>query len=241
MSRPFILAEANWSTVQQTAYDTAVITWGATEAHNYHLPYGTDNYQASYVAERAVERAWFKGAKVVLLPGIPFGVNTGQADINLCINMMPSTQLTILKDICSVLVLHKVGKLVIINGHGANQFVAMIRELAGLFPQLFISVVNWYQSAPKDDIFEHPGDHADEMETMDTAGDGATKSFKLDGFKQGWAWTQRPWSKITKDTGSGDPSKATLQKGEIFLNRTIENIGNFLYDLSQQSIDELLH
>ena len=254
MSRPFILAEANWSTVQHTAYDTAVITWGATEAHNYHLPYGTDNYQASYVAERAVERAWFKGAKVVLLPGIPFGVNTGQADINLCINMMPSTQLAILKDICAVLVQHKVGKLVIINGHGANQFVAMIRELAGLFPQLFISVVNWYQSAPKHDIFEHPGDHADEMETsvmmviapdlvqpLDTAGDGATKSFKLDGFKQGWAWTQRPWSKITKDTGSGDPSKASPHKGEIFLNRTIENIGNFLYDLSQHSIDEMLH
>lgn len=253
MARPYILAEANWATVKDTQYTTAVITWGATEAHNYHLPYGTDNYQANYVAEKAVEIAWNLGSRIVLLPGIPFGVNTGQLDVNLCINMMPSTQLAILKDICHVLQRHGVGKLVIINGHGANQFVAIIRELAGLFPKVFISVVNWYQAGRKSDIFDQPGDHADEMETsvmmhiapqlvqpLSTAGDGATRSFRLKGFQEGWAWTQRPWTKISKDTGSGDPRLATVAKGEQFLERTINNIGKFLHDLSQQSMDEML-
>lgn len=253
MSRPYILAEATWQTVKDTRYETAVMTWGATEAHNYHLPYGTDNYQVEYVAERAVALAWEMGSKVILLPGISYGVNTGQLDVALCMNLMPSTQLAILRDICDVLHRHGIGKLVIINGHGANNFVAIIRELALLFPSVMVSVVNWYVAAPRKDYFERPGDHADEFETscmlhiapglvspLENAGDGATRTFKPDGFREGWAWTQRPWTKITRDTGSGNPYLATPDKGERFLQATIENIGKFIHQVSGQTIDDML-
>lgn len=252
-ARPYILEEANWKTIRETQFSTAVITWGATEAHNYHLPYGTDNIQVKYVAERAVARAWEMGSKVILLPGIQYGVNTGQLDISLCMNMLPSTQLAILKDICDVLVRHNIGKLVVLNGHGANHFVAIIRELAPLFPSLFVCVVNWFQASPRKDVFELPGDHADEMETsvmmyiapdlvqpLDTAGHGATLSFGLKGFREGWAWAQRPWSLVTADTGAGNPAKATAEKGKIFVEKNIEHIGNFLHELSGQTIVELL-
>src|SRR5258708_23886785 len=90
--RPYILDELTWKTVRDTRYDVAVLPWGATEAHNYHLPYTTDNIQAEAVAALAAERAWQRGAKVVVLPGVPFGVNTGPLAIPLCINMNPSTQ-----------------------------------------------------------------------------------------------------------------------------------------------------
>ena len=251
--RPFILAETNWKAVRQTSYKLAIISWGATEAHNYHLPYGTDNYQAEYVIAAAAELAWNKGSKLLVLPNIPYGVNTGQLDVDFCMNMLPSTQLAILKDICDVLVRHGIEKLVIFNGHGANNFMPLIRELALFFPQLFICSLNWFQAAPKKGIFVEPGDHADEMETsvmmhiapnlvlsLDQAGDGANKRFNLDGFKEGWAWAQRPWSKITEDTGSGNPYKANPQKGKQFLDLTISNIAGFLYDLSMQTVDELL-
>ena len=42
--RPYILAETNWKAVKETKFELAVLPWGATEAHNYHLPYGTDNF-----------------------------------------------------------------------------------------------------------------------------------------------------------------------------------------------------
>jgi creatinine amidohydrolase len=58
--------------------------------------------------------------------------------------MNPSTQLSILIDVCDVVRRHGVTKLVILNGHGANNFVSMIRELAGKFPDLFVSVINWF-------------------------------------------------------------------------------------------------
>jgi creatinine amidohydrolase len=253
MIRPYILAETNWKAVQETEFNTAILTWGATEAHNYHLPYGTDNYQVEYIAQKATALAWGKGAKVLLLPNIPFGVNTGQLDIGFCMNLMPSTQLAILKDVCDVLVRHKITKLVVLNGHGANNFMPHIRELALFFPQLFICSLNWFKAAATKDFFQEVGDHADEMESsvmmhiapelvmpLSIAGDGATKNFNLKGFKEGWAWSQRPWSKITKDTGSGNPKFATSEKGKLFTNQTIENIGEFLLELSTKTLDQII-
>ena len=64
--RPYLLAESTWKTVDPTPYEAAILPWGATEAHNYHLPYATDNIQTEQVAIRAAERAWSRGARVVI-------------------------------------------------------------------------------------------------------------------------------------------------------------------------------
>ena len=90
--RPYILAETTWKTVRETAYEVAVLPWGATEAHNYHLPYSTDVAQCDRVAAEAARLAWEAGAKVLVLPTVPFGVNTGQLDVAFDLNMNPSTQ-----------------------------------------------------------------------------------------------------------------------------------------------------
>jgi creatinine amidohydrolase len=251
--RHHLLAETNWETVKKSSYDIAILPWGATEAHNYHLPYATDNYQVEYVAEQAASIAWSQGVKTIVLPAIPFGVNTGQLDIPLCINLMPSTQAAILNDVCDVLQRHNIGKLIILNGHGGNNFISIIRELNPRFPDLFICAVNWYQAAGKDGIFEKPGDHADEMETsvmmqiaphlvlpLDHAGDGSEKKYSLKGFQEKWAWAPRPWTKISKDTGTGDPSLSSAAKGARFLEATIKNFAEFIADLGKNKTDDLL-
>ena len=56
-TRPYLLAETNWKTVKDTDYQVAVLPWGATEAHNYHLPYATDNFESQYVAAEAARKA----------------------------------------------------------------------------------------------------------------------------------------------------------------------------------------
>jgi creatinine amidohydrolase len=251
--KPYVLAETNWKEIQCHHFDVAILPWGATEAHNYHMPYATDNYQVEHVAVESAGLAWAKGFKTLVLPTIPFGVNTGQLDVAYCMNMNPSTQLAILKDICDVIVRHGSTKLVILNGHGANNFVSIIRELAGIYPDLMVFVVNWFQSAPVREYFENPGDHADEMESsvmmhlhpelllpLTEAGDGSTRKFTAEGIRKGWAWTQRPWTKITNDTGSGNPALATAAKGERFLKACIENIAEFYCNISNKSIDSLL-
>ncbi len=251
--KPYVLAETNWKEIQCHHFDVAILPWGATEAHNYHMPYATDNYQVEHIAIESAGLAWNQGCKTLVLPTIPFGVNTGQLDVAYCMNMNPSTQLAILKDICDVIIRHGSTKLVILNGHGANNFVSIIRELAGIYPNLMVFVVNWFQSAPVKDFFENPGDHADEMESsvmmhlhpelllpLSDAGDGSTRKFIPEGIRKGWAWTQRPWTKISQDTGSGNPALATASKGEKFLNACIENISAFYCSISNKSIDSLL-
>ena len=119
---PYILSDTTWKTVRGTDYEVAVLPWGATEAHNFHLPYGTDAYEASHVAAESAKKAWNAGARVAVLPTIPFGVNTGQLDIPLCLNLNPSTQSLVLRDLATALAGQGVPKLVILNGHGGNDF-----------------------------------------------------------------------------------------------------------------------
>ncbi|MCZ6520547.1 MAG: creatininase family protein, partial [Bacteroidetes bacterium] len=87
--RPYILAETNWKAVKDTDYELAILPWGATEAHNYHLPYATDVIQCDHITAQAAGIAWNNGAKVIVLPTIAFGVNTGQLDVKLDMNLNP--------------------------------------------------------------------------------------------------------------------------------------------------------
>ena len=243
-SRPDILAETTWKTVRDTNYSLAILPWGATEAHNYHLPYATDNYEAEYLASESARIAWQSDAKVVVLPTIPFGVNTGQLNIKLCMNMRPSTQLAILRDVADVLVRHEIHKLVILNGHGGNNFKNMIRELSMDFPALFVCSINWWQIGNAHDYFDEPGDHGGALETsamlhirpdlvrpLDEAGPGKSKQFKIAGLNKSWITVQREWSKVTEDTGVGNPSGSSAEHGKRFLDMATSEIAQLLIEL----------
>ncbi len=250
--KPYILAETNWKTINNTPVELAVLPWGALEAHNLHLPFSTDNIETERIAAEAAGKAWERGAKLIVLPVIPFGVNTGQLDIKVNINMNPTTQFAILKDIVDVLSRHEIYKFLILNGHGGNDFKQMIREMGVLYPKMMICTCNWYQSVENSDFFEKGGGHADEMETslmlylapelvlpIKEAGIGAAKKFKIKALNEKWAWAERKWSKVTADTGIGDPSLATPEKGEKYFNAVVEKISDLMLGLSKADIDDM--
>ena len=143
--KPYLLSENNWKNIKNENFDLAILPWGATEAHNYHLPYGTDNYEADSIAAESAKIAWEKGAKVIVLPTIPFGVNTGQADILLDINLNPSTQFAIINDIVEVLNRQGIKKLLILNSHGGNDFKTILRELGLKYPEMFLSTLTGFK------------------------------------------------------------------------------------------------
>jgi creatinine amidohydrolase len=249
--KPYILAETNWKTVKATAYEVAIIPWGATEAHNFHLPYGTDNYESAWVAAEAARKAWEAGEKVVVLPTLPFGVNTGQLDIQLCINMNPSTQAAVLADVVESLEGQGIMKLVIVNSHGGNDFRQIIRELQAM-SGVFISTVNWWSCVDSKSYFDEPGDHAGELETsvmleiapdvvlpVSDAGDGKARKFRLEGLRNGTAWAPRHWMSVTDDTGVGNPARATREKGVQFLEAVTTKIASYLIELSQADLEKL--
>ena len=250
--RPWIIAETNWKQVKQTKYDVAVLPMGATEAHNWHLPYGTDSYQNDALCAEAGRIAWEAGAKVGILPNIPFGVQTGQLDIPFCINMNPSTQMMVINDVIASLAGVGVNKLVLFNGHGGNDFKQILRELQAKWPQVFLSQVFWPNVDSGADIFTILGDHADERETSlmlhfhpdivlpkSDWGSGSSHAPKLKGIRDKMAWAQREWTKTTDDTGVGDPQHSTAERGAAYAKSICEKFAGYLVELAVADIGDL--
>ena len=250
--RPYVLKETNWKDVRDRDFKMALLPWGATEAHNYHLPYGTDSYLGEEVAIEAARKAWEQGTQSIVLPCVPFGVNTGQIDVPFCINMNPSTQIVVLKDILKVLSYHDINKLVIVNAHGGNNFKPMIREVYLDFPEVFVCSLNWWDFGDAQATFDQPGDHAGELETsgimyffpelvlpLDQAGSGTSFPYRIKAMREGKVISQRIWGQATADTGVGDPKASSAEKGKKFVEETTDNIASFLVELRHTSIDEM--
>ncbi|UCC49757.1 MAG: creatininase family protein [Gemmatimonadota bacterium] len=242
--RPYVLAETTWKAVRETDYEVAVLPWGATEAHNYHLPYGADIIESEQIAIESARLAWESGAKIVVLPTVPFGVNTQQLDITLTLNLNPSTQAGVLEDLVRSLDGQGIPKLVILNGHGGNDFRQIIRELQPKV-RIFLCTLNWYTVVPAEEFFEKAGDHAGELETslmlhlapnwvlpLSEAGAGRAKNFRIRAFREGWAWTPRHWTQITSDTGVGEPSLASAEKGHCYYEAVTQKTAEFLVELA---------
>ncbi|MEO8337333.1 MAG: creatininase family protein [bacterium] len=250
-ARPYVLAETTWKTVDATPYDVAILPWGATEAHNYHLPYATDNIQSEQLAIEAARLAWDRGAKVIVLPCVPFGVNTGQLDIKLCLNMNPATQAALLADLVHAIDVQGIRKLVIFNGHGGNDFRQMIRELQPR-TSVFLASMNWYKVGDPKAIFTDHGDHAGELETsvmmhlvpdlvlpLSDAGDGSEKRWRIGALREGWAWAPRRWTQVSADTGTGNPALATADKGARYSEEVTRHAADFLVDLANADMNDL--
>lgn len=251
--RPYILHESNWKYIKEQNFDLAILPWGATEAHNYHLPYGTDVIEADHIAAESARLAYEKGSKVIVLPTIPFGVNTGQSDVLLDMNLNPSTQQAIIEDVVTVLNRQGIKKLLILNSHGGNNFKPIIREVGLKFPDMLISFCNWFQALDKRQYFDvWDGDHADEMETsmllhlrpdlvapLLTAGDGASKKWKVSALNESWAWAERQWTKVTHDTGIGDPKKSTAEKGLKFFTDVTQKLALFMEEFANADLKNM--
>lgn len=249
--RPYVLLEANYRQLREYTPNVAVLPWGATEAHNYHLPHGTDVIEATTLAERAAGMAHERGAKVVVLPAIPFGANAQQLDQVATISLSTPAIAQILRDVAHSLSKQGIDRLIVLNAHGGNDFKLIVRDLQPAF-RMLVAVVNFWQMQPEvvDEIFDEPGDHAGELETsfllhvrpewvvMQQAGNGSTVPFNLATLKQPGVWTPRPWSASHPDTGSGDPARATAEKGRRYFEAVAGAVAEVLVELSNATKGE---
>ena len=249
----FILAEQNHKFISSQKWEVAVLPFGATEPHGLHLPYATDTLQCDVVGKHICRQAYSRGAKVLLLPTIPFGVNTNHLKIpgGLALSVTPTTLLKLLTDLVDSLERQGIRKLVLLNGHGGNELKPLMRELFEK-TSVFIAEVKWFNVAADHypQIFKKAGEHADEVETsfglayfpelvkMDQAGDGAVKPTRFDAISKGWVSITRPWHLATSDTGMGDPRPATAEKGFQVMKILEDRLGDFLYDLAKSPMDE---
>jgi creatinine amidohydrolase len=250
--QPWRLRELNYGIVKSAApYDVAVLPLGATEPHNLHLPYGTDTLQVEIIADRACSLAHAAGARVLLLPAIPYGTETNQMHFPLAMNLNPSSLARVITDLVDSLAAHRILRCLLLNGHGGNDLKWVLRELHRTTPvRLFLC--NWYKVASDvyATIFQEKDDHAGEVETsmglahfpdlvaLEAADAGATKASRFEAVNRGWVELTRPWHLLTTNSGAGDPRAATAAKGEKLTDIVVERIGSFLKELAQSELDE---
>lgn len=254
--KPWMLAENNYGHIKKQTYEVAVLPLGATEPHNLHLPYGTDLYEGSIVGDKICEAAHQAGAKVILLPTIPYGTETNLREFPLAINLNPSTLNQVITDIVESLVGSGIKKIVLLNSHGGNGMKPLLREMSGK-TDAHLFLCNWYQSLEDVyfEIFDQAEDHAGEMETSFglaffpelvarnpdgslIADDGATNETRIEALNRGWVSITRPWHLLTTNSGAANPHAATAEKGQKMMDILVERLGKFLVELSNEKITD---
>ena len=254
--RPWNLLEANLGQIKDAHFEVAVLPLGATEPHNLHLPYGTDVLEGTIVGEHICAAAHDQGAKVVLLPTIPYGTETNLREFPLAMNLNPSTLYAVMSDLIESLVQSGIRKVVLLNSHGGNGIKPFLREMYGKTPaHLFLC--NWYDVLRDTyfDIFEKAEDHAGEMETsfalayfpefVNRNSDGslvadqaAITPLRFEALREGWVGITRPWHLLTTNSGAADPHAATAEKGERMMQQIVQRLATFLVELSNEPLDD---
>ena len=245
------LTQTNLSRLANKKPEVAVLGAGAIEPHNFHLPEGQDFLHTSYVVKEVSRISWEKTKSVICLPPIPYGVDCNLLDYPLAIHVSQATLDTIISEITESLVFHDIKKILLINGHGGNDFAPLVRQIQYDL-DVFFFLCNWYQVGidKYQEIFEKADDHAGELETsvalelypelveLSKAGKGEIRPFRFEALRKGWVKTSRNFSTINDQCATSDPFLASSEKGRKYLDLVCERISAFLIELAEAPIDE---
>lgn len=225
-------------------FDKAVLAVGSTEYHGDHLPYGTDSMVATHLAEAVAERV----DRLLVLPPLPFGMSLHYASFPVAISLTTETLVNVLKEVFVSLLKHGIKKLLVVNGHDGN--IAAIETAAREFrvdhPEMRIAVLEaWWVTAGEllpSDTFEVWGGlgHAGEGETsMMLAVDpelvemerarGVVPELPMH-VQVKWVFDE-----LTPYGVTGDPTKATAEKGMLMRDALVELMVSFLEEMDRKN------
>ncbi len=223
-------------------FDKAILAVGSTEYHGDHLPYGTDTFVAEYLVEAVAERV----EGLLMLPPIPFGMSRHYASFPLAVTLSTETLIRVLREVFESLLAHGLKRLLIVNGHDGN--IAAIESAAREFkvdhPEMRIAVLEaWWATAGEllpEDAFEVWGGlgHAGEGETsmmLAVAPELVDMSQARGVVPELPVHVQLKWTfdEITPYGVTGDPTKATLEKGRMMRDALVKLLVSFVQEMDE--------
>jgi len=266
MGTEIYLSKMTWPEVEERLKESniAIVMVAATEEHGTHLPLETDNVIVCEITRRAAEKVADE-VKPVIAPLIPYGVSGGVMSWPGTITLREETLRALLKDVCKSLIHHGFKKIVIMDAHGGNY--RAVDSTAGEIAEetgALVAVVRWWDFGT--DVIKKVTDaphmiyHADEAETsivwacgarvlMDKAkkvgfGKSPYKYAKYD-FERAYdilgpyiVSTAPIFRKKTETGATGDPTKATREKGEKIVNVMVNGLAEFLREFHKWKAEE---
>ena len=234
---------------------TVVLPVGALEQHGPHLPCITDTASANEAALRAA-RLVAGQLPIVVLPGFWLGLSEHHMPFGGVISLDFSAYRSAIAGVARSLRALGFCRLLIVNGHGGNvdALAVIARELAHEFSMPIVCTTPWYLAEPEQRaLFESDfdsGRHACEGETSIMM--AITPDLvRHDAFDE--ATRQRPapvaprfhrfhsFAELAPARGNtGDPSKATAEKGERFLDIQARELALALLDEALWSSPDLV-
>jgi creatinine amidohydrolase len=217
--------------------EVALMVVGALEAHGDHLPLGSDTILPSYLADIVAKRT-----KALVLPPIPFGESWVFEEFEGTLCVSPSALLSYYSDVMESIFRHGFRYIVALNGHGGNssllQLAARKSTISG---ERAVVVVNWWTDLGKEirqKLLESPEGHAAEDETsemMSVRPDLVdTSSFKRSNVQTKYAIVSgRYRAELFPSAIRGDPTKATREKGNRFMEEAARELLELIAQLEK--------
>jgi creatinine amidohydrolase len=225
-------------------FNKVIFAVGSTEYHGDHLPYGTDTLVAEDIAGAVAERV----EGMLMLPPLPFGMSMHYSSFPVSITLTTETLTKVLKEAFRSLLDHGITKIIIVNGHDGNiaSIEAATREFKVKHPEMRIAVLEtWWVTAgellPEGtfDVWDGLG-HAGEGETsimlavapelvdMDSAR-GVVPDLPSH-IQVKWIFNE-----ITPYGVTGDPTKATHEKGRMMREALVDLLVSFVEEMDEKN------
>ncbi|MGD2200548.1 MAG: creatininase family protein [Candidatus Bathyarchaeota archaeon] len=227
-------------------FDKAVLAVGSTESHGDHLPHGTDTLVAEHLADAVAERV----EGLLVLPTIPVGMSEHYSSFPVALSLSTETLKRVIDEILSSLLAHGITRLLIVNGHDGNlpAIEAATREFRVDHPQMCIAVLEaWWETAAE---LVPPGTlevwgglgHGGEGETsmMLALAPELVEMERARGVVPDLpAHVQIKWTfdELTPYAVTGDPTKATAEKGEKMWDALLDLLVSFIEGMDEEGWD----
>lgn len=251
--------EFTWPEIREAVAQNrvAVLPVGTIEQHGPHLPLLTDVITATEMSRRAVAAM---PEEAVLLPSVYYAFNEHHLDFPGTIAVRGDTFINYVTDIGTSLAHHGFKKILLVNGHGSNvPFLDIAARNITNHSAAICAMVPWWNLVPKTLIAEvreseFPGGmaHGCELETsvlLYLAGnlvqmDKAEKDMPVQRSEFFYWDLQAPspvffqefFSRYSRTGTSGDPTKATEEKGRRFVEAVVANMVRLIRDLRVREI-----
>ncbi|MCX6688095.1 MAG: creatininase family protein [Methanoregula sp.] len=243
---PFLIAHQTAADYANTPFDTVILPLGSLESHGQHLPFGTDAFTAYLLALEVAKRL----PKMAVLPPVNYGMSEHYKDFSFTVSLLPDTETAIIRDIIESVYREGIKKIFIMNGHDGNipsiEIASRLAKVA--HPDLkIVSVDAWWNTL----LPLLPPDFFSVWNGLGHGGEGEL-SMALSLFphlcRQDLARGVVPalpaildvkwiFSELTDCGATGDPTKASREKGKMMREALIDAIVAALQKLIESDWD----
>jgi len=262
--KKFLYEEMSWPEVRDVAEENRVVVQpvGMLEDHGHHLPLLTDVLITNTICRKVAEKI---PESVVLMPIQQHGYSPHHMDFPGSITIKGPTFIEYMLDVIRSIVHHGFRRILLVNGHGSNmpwlETVARLTIVEN--PHVLCGLVAWWaipelaEEVKRTRESERGGmSHACELETSmmlairpDLV--DMTKAVKDMDYRTSKYFPPRDfyypagpvsmmsyWSTMSRTGTLGDPTKATKDKGEMWLTAAVVGLASIVQEFRKLEIRE---